>query len=169
MRLFFAICLRASTKLTTHLERYAGRFDDAGYRMVPTVNLHMTLSFIGNADAYVASQMLARGAGVAAAPFIMTLGGPLMGLPNRHRPRVLAYGARDTGGLSQLVGQLDDLGRAGAFLPHVTVARAKGVVQRPVMPDLPIVEIPVNSFCLMNSQLGREGAVYSILKEFPLR
>ena len=169
MRLFFAVCLPAVNKLADHLDVHRGLLVTAGYKVITRGNLHLTLNFVGDADPETALRMVALGAAVTVTPFSMELGGPLIGLPDPRNPRVLAYAVKtQTEALASLARWVGNA-RADRFLPHVTVARANSPKAQPHLPELPRVVVPVNSFCLMNSELRREGAVYSIVEEFLLR
>ena len=170
MRLFFAIGLSEAWGLWSHLDACAEMFAAAGYRMTPRANLHLTLNFVGDADADSARQLVERCASVSALPFVITLGGHLLALPSPRHPRVLAYGV--TSGRDELANLARQVGYADSqsFLAHVTVAKAKGGAG--LLPAVPVfrpIEFMVNSYCLMNSELGQGCAAYNVVREFPLR
>lgn len=169
MRLFFAIGLSELDDLWSHLGRNRSALAESGYRITQRDNLHLTVHFIGESED--SDHWLSHGRGAAAmvSSFSAGIGGPLLALPSNSNARVLAYGVRNEDSrLVQLAAQLSN-GRIGNFLPHATVARRSKPGPVPVLPDLPLIQFRVKSFCLMRSELTHQGAVYSIVEEFRLR
>jgi len=59
------------------------------------------------------------------------------------------------------------------FNPHITIARVKGVKNKAAFEKLtssPVknLKVNINRFCLMKSELSKDGAVHTVLNEFDL-
>ena len=60
-----------------------------------------------------------------------------------------------------------------AYLPHITLARFARTAAPPCPGTLPVPApigpaVKIGEFCLYESELGSEGAVYSIVTRYPL-
>lgn len=144
LRLFTAIDLTAdardqlSRSIDTLRETLrAGAFDDA-FRWVAPGNLHLTLRFLGNADAETAARIVQAMREPIRLPPMPLVFGRLGTFPARGRPRVL-HAAVEQGvdALSALRDELD--ARLAAvctwdaetrpFAPHLTLARSRDSAQ----------------------------------------
>jgi 2'-5' RNA ligase len=143
-----------------------------GLRLMTADQLHVTLAFIGEVGEQKA---VAARAVVEAVP--AHLGGEgvierFLFLPSASRVRVVALDIRDGdgvfGGLFSVV--MDGLEAAGVmqrekrpFRAHLTVARMRN--PGPVQPrsESGQAGFAVESVCLYESELRREGAVYTVL------
>lgn len=175
IRLFVGLDLPA--ELDRRLEALGGGIP--GARWVAARNLHVTLRFIGEVDEDVAAEIDAALLAVRAAPFSLTLAG--FGTFGRPRPNHLWAAVECAAGLLHLHGRIEAaLGRLGLsgdgrkYLPHVTLARLSDAplerVQAFVAGHSPFQAGPwdVKHFVLYRSRLGRGGAEYEALAEYPL-
>jgi 2'-5' RNA ligase len=139
---------------------------DGPWRAVPAPSLHVTLAFLGSLESpdpvVAALPPELPGAGVLGT-------GRLLRLPPR-RPRVLAVELEDPSGACVALQRMvsDALARAGVYeperrhwLPHVTVGRARGPVDRDaLLPAVERVEFVPETVTLYRSLLGRGPANY---------
>ncbi len=147
-------------------------------------NLHITLKFLGEIRPERIPALGEALAGVAAGcpPFsLVAFGGGTF--PGTRNPRVLWAGIREP---LELVGKLQQniesaLSGAGfpredrPFHPHITVGRVRGTLP-PAWGDRFVQGlagrgfgiVPVSSIVLFESRLPPGGAIYSVVREFPL-
>jgi len=139
-------------------------------RRIRDESLHLTLAFIGEADAENLSRLLAPPAGVFTPAFLFTLddwgcwarNGIGWAAPS-HIPEALF----DLAG--NLQGWLRDAGfelERRPFTPHVTLVRDAQCI--PLPESLAPIEWRVKEFVLMESQMLPGGACYDILRAWPL-
>ena len=142
--------------------------------------LHLTLRFIGEVDRHRASDIVAALGAVHHPAFALALDG--MGQFDRKgRIDALWVGVTPHDPVKALHNKVDQaLARVGvapesrAFLPHITIARfarSAGPLSA-LMPEARIVTsepFEMNEFRLYESDLGHEGAVYSVVERYPLR
>jgi len=167
-RLFFALWPDAA--LRERLQASAAALDRRGGKPVPADNLHITLAFLGSVDAATRT-CLERGAdGVRVAPFDLVLD------RSGHwpRPQVLWLGCgEEPAGIMALASALQRL-QLGCdlepekrpFHTHLTVARKVRRGQSQTLAS-PLIW-PVADFALVASDTRPEGAVYRVLKRWPL-
>ncbi len=167
-RLFFALwpdddtrarCARAGIELES----------TSGARVVPD-NLHITLSFLGFVDAQKRNCAEAAGDAVRVAPFTLTLDH----VGYFAKPKVAWLGARALP--EQLLTLADDLTARSAacgivldsrpFAAHMTLIRKMNGAPLPLR-FAPIVW-RVTSFSLVKSETRASGALYSVLRTWPL-
>jgi 2'-5' RNA ligase len=156
MRLFFACWPSAGTAAA--LARWAGEAGKAcGGRPTRQALIHLTLSFLGDADP-VAARSLARGVRCAASSFALERSrywahNRIVWVGPAHTPPALAQLARA-------------LGEEREFRAHVTLIRD---ARRPrALSPPPALEWPVSEFTLVNSVLGPEGPSYEVLERYDL-
>lgn len=147
-------------------------------RWVEARNLHITLRFIGEVDGGMAQEIHECLAEIRPAAFELTLEG--FGTFGNRRLGSLWAGVAKSAELTHLQAKIDSaLSRAGIqpegrkFLPHVTLARLKDApvarVQAFIAGHSPFrASFPVDHFTLFRSHLGRGGAEYQALAEYPL-
>jgi RNA 2',3'-cyclic 3'-phosphodiesterase len=161
MRLFFALWPPRETALA--LERWAQAVDG---RRTPADKIHLTLAFLGQADAGKASAAAGR---VQAAGFRL----PLEEARHwTHNHIVWAGPHRVPDELARLVEALQvELYREAfilerrPFAAHVTLIRD---ARRAPLPPVPDVEWPVSEFLLVRSSVSSRGATYEPLERFTL-
>jgi RNA 2',3'-cyclic 3'-phosphodiesterase len=147
---------------------------DGPWRAVPAQSLHVTLAFLGSLPSPEPV--------VAAMPAVLPAGGELrLGrarlLPPR-RPRVLAVELEDPSGSCGAVQAAVAGALAGAglyepehrrWLPHVTVGRARGPVDRGApLPAVEPVAFRAETVTLYRSHLGRAPARYEAVTSWAL-
>jgi len=147
-------------------------------------NLHVTLKFLGEIPGDRLSVLCGalEGAAGASTPFSLDASGGGT-FPGTRNPRVLWAGFREP---LELVGKLQQniesaLSGAGfpredrPFHPHITVGRVRGVLP-PAWGDRFVRglagrefgNVPVSSIVLFESRLAPGGAIYTVVREFPL-
>lgn len=145
-----------------------------GVRWLEPRHMHLTLAFLGNADAEIQDMFSEKLRAISWKPFFL----PLVGLgtfPTKGWLKIIWIGV-GTGHphLFQLhkrvqeailaVGLEPDL---RSFHPHVTLARCRDVSPQTIRPflkshaDFDAGMIHVESFCLISSQLTPNGSVYT--------
>ena len=184
MRVFLGIALPEACRAAIREAVAPLRADPAPVSWVATENLHVTLKFIGEVSKdHLAGigDALAGVAGRFPAFSLEAEGGGAF--PGTRNPRVLWVGFREP---LELVGELQEnmenaLSGAGfpredrPFHPHITVGRARGVLPPAwgdrfvrVLSGRRFGEVPVRSITLYESRLSPRGAVYAVLRSFPL-
>ena len=176
-RLFVAIDLtdevkRAVTGVQSELR---------GARWVGAEQLHLTLRFIGDADDLLLKGIAEGLAGIACNSFPLSLKG-IGSFPPRGAPRVLWVGLEAGAQLLTLQHEVEQACRAVGILPderpfspHITIARLKETTPAQVAAytaqhgSFAVEPFKVTEFHLYESVLGREGAVHTRLRSYPLR
>ncbi len=180
-RLFIAV------ELTPVARRYAEEalriFKEGlpfGVRWVRPEGIHLTLKFLGNVsnDAIPTIESGMRHVAEGICPFTVRVQGAGC-FPSTRSPRVLGLGLQGElepllTAQSRLEDSLEALGverENRPFRPHLTVGRVRGGLlegwSERLEKTLQIVgamgpcELPVNGLSLMESVLGRQGAVYT--------
>jgi len=140
--------------------------------------LHLTLRFIGEVDRHQAEDIAAALGSVHHPTFALTLDG-VGQFARKGRIDTLWVGASPQEPLKLLHNKIDRaLQRVGvvpesrAYLPHFTIARfgrnAGDVTRFLETMSPPPVSAEIAEFCLYESSLGSEGAIYSIIARYPL-
>lgn len=150
-----------------------------GARWVEARNLHITLRFVGEVEEGVAADLHDALAALRAPAFALALTG--FGTFGRASPNHLWAAADKAPGLLHLQAKVEQaVQHAGLapegrkYLPHVTLARFRdappGRVQDFMARNSPFQAgpWPVADFVLYRSHLGRGGAEYEALAEYPL-
>jgi 2'-5' RNA ligase len=140
--------------------------------------LHITLRFIGEVGRHQGEDLVAAMRAVRQPPFHLRLSG--VGVFRTRGRGTLWAGLTPQEVLKSLHKKVDQACmRAGlapetrAYHPHLTIARI-GANTGPIEPfvqswsGLSSPEFPVGSIDLFESQLGPEGASYTIVQRFPL-
>ena len=149
-------------------------------RWVDPDNLHLTLRFIGEVEEPLVEDIVYALRSIRMAPFPLTLSG-VGHFESRQKVRQLWAGVESSPPLVDLQGRVDAaVRRAGIgveakrFVPHVTLARPKGVKASTAGAWLQAAGLfrgfpfTVSSFTLFASYLGRGGPVYQPVEEFAL-
>lgn len=173
-RLFLALELPDSIKAQLlPLQRLA----PAGSKLVPRVNMHITLVFIGKAELEPVRQALNH---LKFPAVSITLAEP--GCFRQRKGSHFWVGLRDNTGLLDLHQQLvTALKEAGLepddkpFRPHITLARYKGALResarRPFLSQrvpTPAMTFQPPYFSLYSSETLPEGPLYRIEERYPL-
>lgn len=175
IRLFVGLALPA--EVAQGLNALAGGIPNA--RWVEPRNLHVTLRFIGEVEEGLGAEIDEALAALHEPGFQMALAG--FGTFGRASPNHLWAAVEKVPDLLHLQAKVETiLARLGLvpegrkYLPHVTLARLKdppvGRVQDFIARNSPFHAGPwsVDHFVLYRSHLGRSGAEYEALAEYPL-
>lgn len=171
MRLFVALELPEPVK-TALIASMGGV---AGARWQRDDQLHCTLRYIGEVDRHTGQDVAAALGRVNVRPFEAELGEA--GL-FEHRGRVdsLWVGVRPADRLTALAKAVNAaLAGVGippeprAFVPHITVARGRGMIGFTGWPQGPIPRVTwtVGGLALWDSQPGPDGSDYQVLARWP--
>lgn len=181
-RIFIAINLPPKTK--DWLVQFQDQYCELPVRWTKAENLHLTLTFIG----YVTDEQMleicavARQAVSEVEPFFIQFKKITLGPPGKP-PRLIWLEGQPSPALAELKSRLEKLlleGETGfakaevrAFSPHITLARInmeqwRNLPQKPTINEAFEAQIPVNSIEVMESDLRRGGAEYTILESCPL-
>ncbi len=140
--------------------------------------LHLTLRFIGEVDRHQGEDIAAALGGVHHPRFTITLD-RIGQFDRKGRIDALWVGVTPQEPLHILHNKVDRaLTRVGvapetrSYLPHITLARlgrlAGGIDSFVEGPAVPAVSAEIGEFCLYESTLGHEGAIYTIIARYPL-
>lgn len=176
IRLFVALDFPTDVR-----ERLAGLGGGVpGARWTEPANLHLTLRFIGEVADDTATDIDAALAGIEAPGFDLVLDGVGM-YGSSRQARVLWAGVEHSEPLAHLQGKVESaLVRCGLaqegrkFSPHVTLARLRDAPKERVGRFLEerglfrAGPMRIDHFTLYRSLLGKGGAVYEALGEYPL-
>lgn len=175
IRLFVGLAL--PEELARRLESLGGGIP--GARWIEARNLHVTLRFIGEVEEGLAAEIDETLAELRAPGFQVALDG--FGTFGRAKPNHLWAAVDKAPGLLHLQAKVEAaLARMGLvpegrkYLPHVTLARFKdapvGRIQDFIARNSPFQAgpWPVDRFVLFSSHLGRNGAEYQAVADYPL-
>ncbi|HSZ57492.1 MAG TPA: RNA 2',3'-cyclic phosphodiesterase [Tepidisphaeraceae bacterium] len=186
MRLFLAIELPDAIRrgLADISSRLRTAPDLSGCSWVRTENLHVTLKFFGEVPEATLPAICESLNQVRLDGSIRLKASRMELLPPHGPVRVIAAGLEgDRWRLEELHGQIEkrcaDVGfppEARKFRPHVTLARARrplspgvrGEIEERTAELLPLEELVVNDFVLMESRLKPDAAQYIPLARFKL-
>lgn len=142
--------------------------------------LHLTLRFIGDANAALLNEMEEKLAKIAIPEFTLRLK-EIGYFPRKGKIRVIWLGADKTPPLMELQDRADKavtevMNRESeySFTPHVTLARVKGRIDKSeVALMLPEIDerysCEVQSFQLMESKQSKTGVEHLPVKSYPLK
>jgi len=177
IRTFAAISLPDA--VSAALERIQGALPVP--RIVPHENLHATLVFLGDLDSPALDEIHLAYAQIREAAFELALDG--VGMFGGGKPRLVYAGVAENASLRHLQAKLEQAARnvgvaveRRRFTPHVTLARPNAAridrdrLERAVAAasGFRTAPFPVESFSLFRSDLGRAGATYTELAQYPL-
>lgn len=175
IRLFVALALPDQCR--QRLVALGGGID--GARWVDVRDLHITLRFVGEVSELVIDDIVQALGGIRAAPVEIALNGAGQ-FASKARVRAVWVGVEKSQGLIALHEKVDRaLIRIGLsperrkYTPHVTIGRMNGArpnhVQRWLEVNGAFSALPfkAHSFVLYESRLGRRGADYTPVAEFP--
>lgn len=166
MRLFFALWPRAAAARTL-----AGWSDIAaratGGRRIPEGNIHLTLAFLGKADAERAIRAAKRVRGrahqlpIEEARYVRA--NRMVWAAPRETPPALSALHES---LAMELYREEFILERRPFAAHVTLIRD---AQRAELPPLAVVQWPVEEFVLVRSVVSSRGATYEPLERFTLQ
>ena len=171
MRLFVGLELPATVR--SALVGFMGGV--AGARWQRAEQLHLTLRFIGEVDRHQAQDIVAALGRVNVRPFMAELGEAGL-FDHRGRIDALWVGVRPAEPLAALARRvnaaLSGVGIAPetrAFVPHITLARGRGMLAASGWPQAPVPRIAwdVKGIALFESHMGRDGSDYAVLARWP--
>lgn len=176
IRLFVALTLPDAVR-----ERLAlVRAPLPGARWVPPENMHLTLRFIGEVEPAAAAEIDAGLSRISADAFTIEFA-RLGTFGSRGRVRTLWAGIERSEPLAHLQAKTEAVCvRAGLvperrkFHPHVTLARCRNAPETlasefvATHAGFGLPAIPVDSFTLYSSRMGRTGSVYTAEAVYPL-
>jgi len=148
----------------------------SGVKWVSAENLHLTLRFLGPSSPQALEAMepalrTAAGACPACEAEVTGLGM----FPERGSPRVLWLGTVLPGPVMRLQEACEAAAVAAGFAAeprpfrsHLTLGRFRDAVARPALPSLDAGPARLETLVLFKSDLRRQGAVYTPIKEFHL-
>jgi 2'-5' RNA ligase len=179
IRAFIAIPLPVALQRALEGIRAIGQQLPVTWRWVSPSHLHLTVKFLGDVPAEgIASVAQAMEQAVADQPPFVLMACALGCFPQPARPRVLWMGLDDSeGALLHLFQRLETALREHGFppedrplRPHVTLARIRQAPRGDHFRTLlqtynehRFGKLPVTALHLFQSQLRREGAVYTLL------
>lgn len=170
MRLFVGLELPAPVKAAL----LASMGGVAGARWQREDQLHLTLRFIGEVDRHQAHDVAAALGRVNIRAFAAELGAPGH-FEHRGRIDTLWVGVRPAQPLAALAravnAALAGVGMAPeprAFVPHITLARGRGMIGAAAWPLAPVPRIgwTVAGLALFESRMGKDGSDYAVLASY---
>ena len=184
IRTFIAIKIAFTPKIQDLFETLKKELRGEHIKWVSPDNLHITLKFIGDTDDRKIPLIVKRLAAAAniAKPFPLKVVGCGV-FPNPKRARVVWLGLQYPEILDRLKDEIEELLAyivpvdEKDFHPHLTLGRVKSPLVHPdrlvalltKMKDAEAEELLIDEFVLMQSEISREGPVYTPLKKFSLR
>ena len=157
--------------------------DAPGFAWTPPAQLHVTLRFLGNAEADLVTALQEKLRAVRVAPFLLPIEG-VAAFPPRGDPQVLWAGlGRAHPRLFQLRQQIDDslltvnvAADLRTFQPHITLARlrpgAAPVAAHHFLKrhrEFAGPEFRVTRFALYTSELTPTGPIHHLVEDYPLQ
>ena len=151
----------------------------ADLKLVSVENIHFTLKFLGDVDEENIPEMIQKLTAISFKPFTISLQGVGV-FPSAERINVLWVGMNSP----KLISLMKKINFTLNYIrqeereevPHLTIARVKSGKNKEKLQQL--VEIYKNTFfgemmvekiVLYESELGKEGPKYRVVKEFELR
>jgi len=181
-RLFIAINL--PEKVKNRLGSYSLKYQELPARWTKKQNIHITLVFLGYVKEDEISEILKNTEQVVKnhSSFSLTLNKICFGPPKKTPRMVWAVGEKSEElgklrtGLENSLSNLVFKKEKRAYSPHITLARLKQWEFKNIEPEeRPEIEqnislsFEVNSIEIMESQLKRTGAEYSVMQSFLLK
>lgn len=151
----------------------------AGARWQSDEQLHLTLRFVGEVDGNQADDVAAALGSLRHPRFELSLAGIGM-FDRRGRPEALWVGIEPKAPVKALHDKVESAMRVAglppegrAYLPHITIARLKSLVApldgfMSAHGGVTSEPFAVDDFCLYESQLTRDGSIYTIVERYPL-
>ncbi|HEX2972842.1 MAG TPA: RNA 2',3'-cyclic phosphodiesterase [Tepidisphaeraceae bacterium] len=181
MRLFLAIELSESARRHLIKVQDVLRPIVRGVSFTRPENLHLTLKFLGEVPDNNVKPLCDSLEAMAPCGAVELMADQLTCFPERGAIRIIGAGMQVPASLGQLVSQIETTCKEHGFrlegrpyTAHITLARAKDVLPPAMRKTLgeataslwPGPEVLAEEFVLMQSQLKREGAVYTPAAHF---
>lgn len=169
MRLFFALW-PSDAERAALVNAARAAVEACGGRAVPPDNLHLTLAFLGSLPEERLPVLLATAAAVRSAAFALVIDR----IERFRRARVLAATPSQLPGEAvALAAALRERLLAGGFAPdpkpfraHLTLARE--ITRARELARMDPVRLECSAFALVESRTESSGAIYSVLRSWPL-
>ena len=138
--------------------------------------LHYTLKFLGQVDEKNINSIKERLKKISFSSFKITLD-KIGVFPNENFIRVIWIGlkSKELIDLQKLIDYelLDLFPREQEFIPHLTLGRVKNIqdkekFKKNLQIEVEDKEFEINEFCLVKSELHKEGPSYEVLERFKL-
>lgn len=184
-RIFIAINLPEDIK--KQLTDYQNKWLELPCRWIKKENLHITLMFLGYLSDEELMEVLKITKEVSQRhqPFLIELKKIIYGPPKKMPPRMVWVEGEKSKELGELQKDLENSLLSSSlksletesrpYTPHITLGRIRQWEFRQIEPEeRPIIDedislnFEINSIEIMESQLKRGGAEYTILESFPL-
>lgn len=178
MRLFIAIFLpKEILDYLKDIQNGLKKELPAKINWVAKKNIHYTLKFLSNVDEKKVNLIKERLSKINFSLFKITLD-KIGAFPNEEFIRVIWIGlnSKELIDLQKLIDYelLDLFPREQEFVAHLTLGRVKNILDKEKFKkNLKVTienkEFEINEFCLVKSELHKEGPKYEILERFKLR
>jgi len=173
-RLFVAVELPSELRHRLHL--LTRELPQDAIKAVEEENIHITLKFLGDVQEEKIKEITERLGKISFSPFHCTVSGVGV-FPNQDYIRVVWAGLQNNE-ISLLAEEveraLSGIGKKEdrEFLAHITIARVRKKIDvRNFLSkhaNESFGDFYISDFVLMESQLGREGPTYTVIKKFTL-
>ena len=178
MRLFIAIFLPEEIlNYLYQVENKLKRNLPAKINWVAKSKIHITLKFIGEVSENNINSIKERLNKIKFKSFKVKLD-KLGVFPNDNYVRVIWVGLKPAGKVIELQQKIDSelldlFSKEQRFSAHITLARVKFIKDKEEFKknlkfDISEKEFEINEFCLVKSELSKDGAKYEILERFAL-
>ncbi len=175
-RLFIAINLPENIK--KRFIEYQRKWEELPVRWTPKINLHITLVFIGhvNDDEMYEICNIVKTVARRHSSFNINLKRIILGPPDKSPKMFWVEGERNEE-IAKLKNDLESLllasGNTRAYRPHITLGRIKQdewrkLDSKPEVDEKFVFNFPVETIEVMQSNLKRTGAEYSVLESVNL-
>ncbi len=173
-RLFVAVELPSELRHRLHL--LTRELPQDAIKAVEEENIHITLKFIGDVQVEKIKEITERLGKISFSPFRCAVRGVGV-FPNQNYIRIVWVGLQNNEMLllaEEIEQALSGIGKKEdrEFVGHITIARVRRKID---VKDFlskhaneSFGDFYVSDFVLMESQLGREGPTYTVIKKFTL-
>ncbi len=179
------LCIPISNEIVSKKNMLFSTIDQTKIKVnwVKNLNVHLTVKFIGQTPQSSIKEIIYSVASITKdyTPFKLRIKGTGC-FPNARKPKTLWLGVQDDySPLSKLIEMVErnlfELGFAKEtklLIPHITIAKIN--YPQKVTPDVStflkssydVIDLNVNRLQFFSSELLSNGAIYSLLKTFPL-
>lgn len=173
MRLFVAIDCEAQRD---YFKRLQSTFPEGSAELKNADSFHLTLKFLGKVPETELGRISGALRQITFTPFTFSIG-KIGFFPNANYVRIAWAGVIPQEGVIGLQKKVESALKAisseEAFVPHITLARIKKLIDRKAFFDSVLhseygedIQIEVTGFKLMKSALTQHGPVYTAIEEF---